>query len=239
MSEKHEITVIGHIHTPFPEKFGIPRQSGLVRGLISKIVFEPEFRSPEAVRGLEGFSHIWVLWQFSQAAGRGWRPTVRPPWLGGNVRMGVFATRSPFRPNNIGLSCLKLERVEIVGDEGPVIYVSGADMVDGTPIYDIKPYVAHADSHPEAVSGFARGRTEKRLQVEIPSSIRSALPEELIAPVTDILANDPRPAYQEDSSREYGFLIWDYEIKFKVDGDVLTVCGVTCSAGKNNGGSNA
>ena len=234
MVERHEIEVIGHIRTPFPEKFGIPRQSGLIGGLESKIVFEPEFRSPEAVRGLDGFSHIWVLWQFSQAVGHGWRPTVRPPWLGGNVRMGVFATRSPFRPNNIGLSCLKLERVEIEGEEGPVLYVSGADMVDGTPIYDIKPYVAHADSHPEAVSGFARGKRERQLEVEIPVRLRSILPDELVDPVTDVLANDPRPAYQDDPQREYGFLICDYEIKFKVDGTKIVVTNVE----KNNIGGN-
>ena len=223
MSEKHEITVIGHIQTPFPEKFGIPRQSGLVRGLISKIVFEPEFRSPEAVRGLEGFSHIWVLWQFSQAAGRGWRPTVRPPWLGGNVRMGVFATRSPFRPNSIGLSCVKLDAVEHTGGR-LILHVSGADLMDDTPIYDIKPYLAYADCRPDASCGFAGGEM-RRLNVVFVDAVEEKIPADVKSALCGILACDPRPAYQDNPDRVYGFSFYGIEVKFRVRGDTLTVVG--------------
>lgn len=224
-----EIRPIARIQSAFPEKFGIPRQSGLVEELPARIVFEPEFRVPEAVRGLEEFSHLWLIWEFSETARSTWSPTVRPPRLGGNRRLGVFATRSPFRPNPIGLSCVKLERVEADGAQGPVIHVLGADLMDGTPIYDIKPYLPYADCHPEAVGGFAAQKPEGTLRVDIPPELAAAVPAGLLAPLRGVLAQDPRPAYQKDPERVYGLAFAGLDVRFQVDGDVLTVCGIDCS----------
>lgn len=218
-----ELTVIAKIHTLQKEKFGIPRQSGMV-DLPAEIVFEPEFRDPNAVRGLEGFSHIWLLWDFSKAnKPKGtWQPTVRPPRLGGNKRMGVFATRSPFRPNSIGLSSVKLERIEI-GDKGLVLHVVGADLLDGTPIYDIKPYIAFCDSHPNAVCGFSEEYKEYKLKVNIPEKEIVKLPENFREKVLELLSLDPRPSYQTDPERVYGMDVGGYSVKFTVNGDVLNV----------------
>lgn len=222
-----EITVIAKIHTLYKEKFGIPRQSGMV-DLPSEIVFEPEFRDPNAVRGLEGFSHIWLLWGFSEAKQEkgSWQPTVRPPRLGGNKRMGVFATRSPFRPNSIGMSSVKLERVEI-GNKGPVLHVTGADLLDGTPIYDIKPYIAFCDSHPDAVCGFSEGYKDYKLKVEILETEAEKIPFNLRSQVIQLLECDPRPSYQADPERIYGMYIGGFSVKFTVDGDLLTVTEIT------------
>ena len=217
---------IAHIHTDFPTKFGIPRQSGIIASLQGKIVFEPEYRIPEAVRGLEDFSHIWLLWEFSEAVRDNWSPTVRPPRLGGNVRKGVFATRSPFRPNPIGLSSVRLEKVEFEPNLGPVLYVSGADLMDGTPIYDIKPYIAYTDSHPDAVSGFASTPAEFLLEVDFPESLLQKVPENQRKSLIDVLAHDPRPQYQDDPERVYGMAFGGMEVKFKVDGMQLTVLEV-------------
>ncbi len=214
---------IAKIHTDFPEKFGIPRQSGLVPSLRGTIVFEPEFRNADALRGLEDFSHIWLLWEFSKAIRREWSPTVRPPRLGGNRRMGVFATRSPFRPNPIGLSLVKLEGIALQGKNGPEIYVSGADILDGTPIYDIKPYLPFADCCPEATGGFAEDVRERQLTVNCSQGLWQQIPEKHRQTVMDILAQDPRPSYQHDSERIYGMDYGDMEIRFTVDGDILTV----------------
>lgn len=218
--------VIARIQSAFPEKFGIPRQSGLVEELSAKIVFEPEYRSPESVRGLEEFSHVWLIWEFSETARDTWSPTVRPPRLGGNQRIGVFATRSPYRPNPIGLSCVKLERVETDGKLGPVIHVKGADLMDGTPIYDIKPYLPYADCHPDAVGGFAAERPEGGLKVNIPQPWSAMIPEGERAALEGVLAQDPRPAYQRDPERSYGLTFAGLEVRFKVEEDVLTVCQV-------------
>ena len=215
--------VIAHIHTDFPTKFGIPRQSGIIASLQGKIVFEPEYRIPEAVRGLEDFSHIWLLWEFSEAVRDNWSPTVRPPRLGGNVRKGVFATRSPFRPNPIGLSSVRLEKVEFEPNLGPVLYVSGADLMDGTPIYDIKPYIAYTDSHPDAVSGFASTPAEYLLDVDFPEALLQQVPEKQKESLIEVLAHDPRPQYQDDPKRVYGIEFGGMEVKFKVDGMQLTV----------------
>ena len=218
--------VIAHIHTDFPTKFGIPRQSGIIASLQGKIVFEPEYRIPEAVRGLEDFSHIWLLWEFSEAVRDNWSPTVRPPRLGGNVRKGVFATRSPFRPNPIGLSSVQLEKVEFEPNLGPVLYVSGADLMDGTPIYDIKPYIAYTDSHPDAVSGFASTPAEYLLDVDFPEALLQQVPEKQKESLIEVLAHDPRPQYQDDPKRVYGMEFGGMEVKFKVDGMQLTVLDV-------------
>ena len=224
--EAMTLKVIAHIHTAFPTKFGIPRQSGLVETLRARIVFEPEYRNADALRGIEGFSHLWLIWQFSAAVREDWSPTVRPPRLGGNERMGVFATRSPFRPNAIGLSCVRLDGVEQTA-EGSVLLVSGADLMDGTPIYDIKPYLPHIDSHPDARGGFAVPAAEHRLKVVFPEQWLEKVPEQLRDGLTEVLAQDPRPSYQHDPERIYGFGFARLEVKFTVDGDVLTVCGVT------------
>ena len=218
--------IIARIHSDFPSKFGIPRQSGLVEALKARVVFEPDFRSPEAVRGLEGFSHIWLIWQFSQAVREDWSPTVRPPRLGGNTRMGVFATRSPFRPNAVGLSSVRLERVEPHTPQGPVLHVAGADLMDGTPIFDIKPYVPYADSKPQALGGFASTPKEATLAVDIPPELLERIPPEKRAALTGVLAQDPRPAYQEDGERIYGMGFGGLDIKFRVEGDRLTVVAV-------------
>ncbi len=225
---------IAHIHTDFPTKFGIPRQSGIVASLQGKIVFEPEYRIPEAVRGLEDFSHIWLLWEFSEAVRDSWSPTVRPPRLGGNVRKGVFATRSPFRPNPIGLSSVRLEKVDIDPQLGPVLYVSGADLMDGTPIYDIKPYIAYTDSHPEAVSGFASTPAEYLLDVDFPEELLQKVPEKQRESLIEVLAHDPRPQYQDDPKRVYGMEFGGMEVKFKVEGCRLVVVQIEASQGRDN-----
>ena len=218
---------IARIHTDFPTKFGIPRQSGIVATLQATIVFEPEYRNVEAVRGLEEFSHIWLLWEFSEAKRDEWSPTVRPPRLGGNVRKGVFATRSPFRPNPIGLSSVRLEKVEIDPKLGPVLHVSGADLMDGTPIYDIKPYIAYTDSHPEAVSGFASTPADFLLEVDISEDLLQQIPENQKKSLIDVLAHDPRPQYQDDPKRVYGMAFADMEVRFQVEGMQLKVVDVT------------
>ena len=224
--EQSTFTVIARMHSDFDQKFGIPRQSGLVEELESTIVFEPEFRNPDALRGLEGFSHLWIVWEFSKARREGWSPTVRPPRLGGNQRLGVFATRSPFRPNPIGLSCVRLVGVEQTEEHGWVIRVAGADLLNGTPIYDVKPYLPYADCKPEAIGGFASAPKEATLTVHIPEEFVEKIPAEKREAVRGVLAQDPRPSYQDDPERIYGMGFGGMEIKFKVDGDDLTVCGV-------------
>ena len=219
------LRVIARMESDFPDKFGIPRQSGLT-SLTSRIVFEPEFRDPNALRGIEGWSHLWILWIFSEAVRPGWSPTVRPPRLGGNERVGVFATRSPFRPNNIGLSSVKLERVEHTENEGDVLIVSGADLMDGTPIIDIKPYVPYADAHPEASGGFAAETFGKKLKVVFPEELLSRVEPGKREGLKDLLAEDPRPAVQDDPERVYGMRFSDVEIKFVVSDGVLTVVDV-------------
>jgi len=218
--------VIARIHTDFPTKFGIPRQSGLVNTLKSMIVFESEYRNPDALRGLDGFSHIWLLWEFSDAVRDTWSPTVRPPRLGGNIRMGVFATRSPFRPNAVGLSSVKLDSIELHPDFGLVLYVSGADLMDDTPIYDIKPYIPYTDSHPEAVGGFSDPLREYALYVDFPEQWLRLIPKNLRESLLCVLEQDPRPSYQNDPQRIYGFEFAGFDIKFAVQGNVLSVCMV-------------
>ena len=226
MKDNLELKIIAKIKTDFPTKFGIPRQSGLIKALRGKIVFEPEYRNQEALRGLDGLSHLWLLWKFSESVCDNWSPTVRPPRLGGNKRMGVFATRSPFRPNPIGLSSVKLERIYSDGENGTVIEVSGADLMDGTPIYDIKPYIAYTDSHPDALGGFSGDVFENSLTVEIPDDIAKSIPKELSDPLEEILKNDPRPGYKTDSERIYSFEYADYNIKFVVKDNILSVISV-------------
>lgn len=226
MSETVPMQVIARLHSDFTQKFGIPRQSGLVDELEATVVFEPEFRNPDALRGIEGFSHLWLIWEFSQARRPGWSPTVRPPRLGGNVRMGVFATRSPFRPNPIGLSCVRLAGVELHSELGPILKVRGADLLDGTPIFDIKPYVPYADSKPQALGGFASAPKEATLAVDIPPELLERIPPQKRAALTGVLAQDPRPAYQEDGARIYGMGFGGLDIKFRVEGDRLTVVAV-------------
>ena len=223
-----EIEIIARIHTDFPGKFGIPRQSGLVPELKGEIVFEPKYRNPDALRGIEGFSHLWLIWGFSKVKQDDWSATVRPPRLGGNVRMGVFATRSPFRPNPLGLSCVKLEGVEYDAARGPVVRVSGVDMLDGTPIYDIKPYVPHADLRVDAVGGFADARRDYAVKVEFPEELLAKVPEEKRSALEGVLAGDPRPSYQDDPDRVYGFGFAGFEVKFRVANGVLTVCDIVC-----------
>ncbi len=218
--------VIAHIHSDFPEKFGIPRQSGLVEKLQASVVFEPEYRNPAAVRGLEGYSHIWLLWQFSEAVRDGWSPTVHPPRLGGNRHMGVFATRSPFRPNPIGLSSVRLKEIEISRRLGPVLWVEGADLMDGTPIYDIKPYLPYTDSHPDAVGGFADDFVDYGLEVNFPQELLDLIPEEKREGLMGILSQDPRPSYQNDPQRIYGVAFGSQNIRFQVRDGVLTVVKV-------------
>ena len=218
--------VIATIRNDFPTKFGLPRQSGLVEGLRSLVVFEPEFRVPEALRGLEGFSHLWLIWQFHQAQREGWSPTVRPPRRGGNTRMGVFATRSPFRPNPIGLSCVRLEEIRPMEGLGHVLVVSGADMMDGTPVYDIKPYLPYADCHPEALGGFAQEAWREPLQVEIAPDLLLRVPQGRREALLGVLGQDPRPAYQHDPERVYGFAYAGMEVRFRVAGDALVVTDI-------------
>lgn len=217
---------IAKIYTDFPDKFGLPRQSGLVKGLKGRVVFEPPYRDYRAVKELGEYSHIWLIWLFSRSEREDWSPTVRPPRLGGNTRVGVFATRSPYRPNPIGMSAVKLERVVINESLGPVLEVSGIDMADGTPILDIKPYLSFADSYPNAVCGFADRLYGQPLKVVIPDELLKILPADLIEPLKDLLAEDPRPRYQNDPERVYGFFFNKYEIKFKVDKEILTVAAI-------------
>ena len=218
--------IIARIHTDFKEKFGIPRQSGLADGLVGRIVFEEEYRRPEALRGIEGYSHLWLIWNFSESEREIWSPTVRPPRLGGNRRVGVFATRSPFRPNPIGLSSVRLLGIEHTATEGGVLLVSGADLLDGTPIYDIKPYLAFTDSHPDAVGGFADGVRSYKLAVKFPEKLSALIEKEKLPGLISLLENDPRPSYQDDPERIYGMLFSNREIKFRVEGDTLTVVDV-------------
>ena len=226
MPQEFSMKTIARIHSDFAGKFGVPRQSGLVEALEARVVFEPEYRNSAALRGLEGFSHLWLLWEFSQVVGKPWSPTVRPPRLGGNRRMGVFATRSPFRPNPIGLSCVRLEGVEWDTPEGPVLHVSGADLVDGTPILDVKPYIPYADCHPEAAGGFAGSAPERALAVECPPGLLSQVPEGRRAALLGVLGQDPRPSYQDDPGRVYGFGFAGLEVRFTVREGVLTVTDI-------------
>ena len=221
-----EMKIIARIRTELPEKFGVPRQSGLVPQLRGRVIFEPEYRNPDAVRGLEDFSHIWLIWQFSRAVREGWSPTVRPPRLGGNSRMGVFATRSPFRPNALGLSSVRLDRVELDPALGPVLHVSGADLMDGTPIFDIKPYLPYTDSHPQAAGGFTDGLAHAPLTVACDPALLEHIPADSREGLLGVLAGDPRPRYQEDPQRVYGLSFAGRNVKFTVDGDRLTVIAV-------------
>lgn len=215
--------VIAHIHTEFPTKFGVPRQSGMVDDLRATIVFQPEYRVEAALRGIEEWSHLWLLWEFSDAKREAWSPTVRPPRLGGNTRVGVFATRSPYRPNPVGLSCVRLEKAEKTPDNGTVLIVRGADLKDGTPIYDIKPYLPYADSHPEATGGFAEAALGHKLRVECDEALLAPFSESRRAALLQVLSLDPRPAYQEDAERVYGFEFAGMTVRFSVDGDTLFV----------------
>ena len=224
--EKLTLEPIAHIRSDFPEKFGIPRQSGLVDALEAEVVFAPEYRVPEALRGLEGFSHLWLIWEFSAARREGWSPTVRPPRLGGNVRMGVFATRSPFRPNPLGLSCVRLVDIRQDAALGPVLRVAGADLMDGTPIYDIKPYLPHADCVPEATGGFAAAHVGDGLTVICSPELLAPVPEGKRAALLGILAQDPRPAYQQDPEREYALSFAGFTVRFRVREGELTVTGI-------------
>ena len=223
-----EIKPIAHIYTDFPEKFGIPRQSGLAKSLRGRIVFEPEYRNPDALRGLDGFSHIWLIWEFSaNRTTSPWQPVVRPPRLGGNSFMGVFATRSPFRPNPLGLSCVKVDSIELSTPDGPVINVLGADLMDGTPIYDIKPYIRYADSRPEAVCGYVDALEERSLKVVFPSELSDRIADKTIIPsLMETLRLDPRPSYHNDPERVYGLSFSGYNVRFKVMETVLTVTDI-------------
>ena len=220
------IEPIARIHTDFPTKFGVPRQSGLASGLVSTIVFEPLYRNPDCLRGIADFSHLWLIWEFDKVAGAGWSPTVLPPKLGGKTRVGVFATRSPFRPNPIGLSCVRLEDITFSDARGPVLHVAGADLMDGTPIYDIKPYIPYADCHPEATEGFTGQVEMQALTVEIPPELLARFPVEKRDALVGVLAQDPRPRYQADASRVYGLEFGGYEVKFTVSDQILTVTDI-------------
>ena len=226
-----EIRPIAYIKTDFPEKFGVPRQSGLAKHLRGKIVFEKEYRNADALRGLEGFSHIWLIWEFSANRRTDqWQPTVRPPRLGGNVQMGVFATRSPFRPNPLGLSCVRISDIDLNTPDGPVIYVTGADLMDGTPIYDIKPYIRYADSRPEAICGYVDELHERCLKVVIPAGLSDNIEEKNIIPsLIETLRLDPRPSYHNDPDRDYGMSFAGYNVRFRVSDDTLTVTDITPS----------
>jgi len=220
-----ELKVIAHIENDFTSKFGIPRQSGMIEGMISRIVFEPEYKSEQAFRGLEGFSHLWLIWEFSENVDDGWSAMVRPPRLGGNKKLGVFATRSPFRPNPLGLSCVKIERIEHLKPQGTVIYISGADLMNGTPIYDIKPYIKYTDCKEDAISGFAEERI-KLLKVDFPKELLKNVPEEKREGLIKVLENDPRPSYQSDENRVYSFEFGNMNVKIKVSGEEVTVVGI-------------
>ena len=215
------------MRSDFPTKFGIPRQSGLVEELRSTIVFEPEFRNPDTLRGIDGFSHLWLIWQFSEAVRDHWSPTVRPPRLGGNARMGVFATRSPFRPNNLGLSCVKLLGIEQTDENGAVLHVAGADLMDGTPIFDIKPYSPYSDSYPDALGGFTDTAGQFILQVNFPEELLQRLPESKRSAAIAVLSHDPRPSYQRKPGRVYGLSFAGYDLRFTVEDDLLTVVDAT------------
>ena len=224
--ETIQIQPIARMKSDFATKFGIPRQSGLVQELCSTIIFEPEFRNADALRGIEGFSHLWIIWQFSEAVRTGWSPTVRPPRLGGNTRMGVFATRSPFRPNNLGLSCVRLLRVEETAEFGTVIHVGGADLMDGTPIFDIKPYIPYADCQPDAIGGFTDTADEFLLTVDFPVPLLQLLPHDKQDAARQLLSHDPRPSYQRKPGRVYGLMFSGFDIRFTVDENRLTVVGI-------------
>lgn len=227
MAQEFSMKVIGRIHSDFATKFGVPRQSGLVDALESTVIFEPEYRNADALRGLEGFSHVWLVWVFDQAIRETWSPTVRPPRLGGNTRLGVFATRSPFRPNPIALSCVKLAGIEQTAEYGTVLRLRGADLMDGTPILDIKPYIPYADCHPEAIGGFAAAPAGETLDVVIPPQLLEQIPESHRESLRGVLAQDPRPHYQDDPKRVYGFGFAGMEVKFSVDQQTLTVKEIT------------
>ena len=220
-----DITVhpIAHMRSDFPTKFGIPRQSGLAEKLRSTIIFEPQYQNADALRGLEDFSHLWIIWQFSEAVRKEWTPTVRPPRLGGNTRMGVFATRSPFRPNSLGLSCVKIIGLEETANNGTVIHVAGADLMDGTPILDIKPYIPYCDAHPEALGGFTTKAGDFLLKVDFPSDLLAKFPQDKQGAVLDVLSHDPRPSYQADSDRIYGLSFAGFDIRFTVEDNTLYV----------------
>jgi len=221
------LKTIATIHTDFPSKFGIPRQGGLVDALKATITFEPEYRDASALRGLEGYSHLWLIWLFSESVMDGFSPTVKPPRLGGNRRMGVFATRSPFRPNPLGLSCVKLEAVELSGPMGPLLHVAGADLMDGTPIFDIKPYIPYVDCHPEATGGFTDGIRYERLSVDFPEALLDAIPPDKRQALIEVLAQDPRPGYRHgEASRRYGVAFAGFDVRFTVQGGALTVVEV-------------
>lgn len=221
------IRVIARMKSDFPTKFGIPRQSGLVEELHSTIIFEPEFRNADALRGIEEFSHIWLIWQFSEAVRQDWSPTVRPPRLGGNTRMGVFATRSPFRPNNLGLSSVRLLGVEHTKDFGTVLHVAGADLMDGTPIFDIKPYIPYGDSHPDATGGFTDHADDFLLEVSFPDHLLKELPPEKRDAAIGVLSHDPRPSYQRQTDRVYGLSFAGFDIRFQVSDNILTVLEIS------------
>lgn len=223
-----EIKPIARIYTEFPEKFGIPRQSGLAKALRGRIIFEPQYRNPDALRGLEGFSHLWLIWEFSaNRSSRQWQPTVRPPRLGGNAHLGVFATRSPFRPNPLGLSCVEIDSIDLFTEDGPVITVKGADLMDGTPIYDIKPYIRYADSRQQAVCGYVDALEERSLKVVFPSELSGKIGDTSVIPsLIETLRLDPRPSYHDDPERVYGLSFAGLNVKFKVNGPVLTVVDV-------------
>ena len=226
MAEELRMQIIARVHSDFSTKFGVPRQSSLVEELKSTLVFEPEFRDENALRGIEQFSHLWLIWQFSENANAGWSPTVRPPRLGGNLRLGVFATRSPFRPNPIGLSAVRLEGVETHPRLGPVLHIACADLMDGTPILDIKPYIPYADSHPEASDGFTAQTIHHHLEVDFPAELLDRVPVDKRAALTGVLAQDPRPSYQDDPARIYGFPFAGLELRFRVEGNQLTVVDI-------------
>lgn len=221
-----EIQAIARMKSDFPTKFGIPRQSGLVDELRSTIIFEPEYRNPDALRGIEGYSHLWLIWQFSQAVRQGWSPTVRPPRLGGNTRMGVFATRSPYRPNSLGLSCVRLLAVEDTKEFGTVLHVGGADLMDGTPIFDIKPYIPYGDAHPDAIGGFSDQAGDFLLDVVIPDDLLNQVPSNKQQALLGVLSRDPRPSYQRDPERIYGLSFAGYNIRFQVRENVLSVLAI-------------
>lgn len=225
MEQKNEWKIIAHIRTDFPEKFGVPRQSGLVKELIGRIVFEPEYRNVDALRGIEGYDYLWLIWKFEGVEREKWSPTVRPPRLGGETHMGVFATRSPFRPNPIGLSSVKLEGMELTA-EGPVLVVSGIDLRDNTPIYDIKPYLPYVDSHPDARGGFAEQKADYALEVVFPEALLEKIPLQKRQAIKEVLKQDPRPAYHEDAKRQYGMAFAGFNVRFCVSDGVLTVLEV-------------
>lgn len=234
MADSVSICPIAHIRTDFPEKFGIPRQSGLVPSLRAVIVFEAEFRVPEALRGLERYSHLWLIWQFSEAMREDWSPTVRPPRMGGNTRVGVFATRSPFRPNPLGLSSVGLEEVRLTGPDGPTLVVTGADLMDGTPIFDIKPYLPYTDCRPEAAQGLGTPPGAGLLEVDFPAPLLERVPPPLRGALMDVLAQDPRPGYQRQPHREYWMAFGGMEVGFTVEGEALKVTGVR-ESGRDKG----